>query len=137
MQIALKNDLKEIERLLDSVQEWGAAQDLPARLVFDLQLVLDELFTNIVNYGYDDAAEHRVLVDLETAGEELTLRVTDDARPFNPLERKDPDVTLPLEERPVGGLGIFLIRKLMNHVEYHREEGKNILTMRRSTRAPT
>src|SRR5688572_11666473 len=134
MRIALKNDLKEMGRLLDEVEAWGAEHDLARKVIFDLNLVLDEIFTNIVHYGYEDGGEHEVLIDVTMEGGEVRVRVEDDAREFNPLERPDPDLGVPLEERKVGGLGIYLVRQLMDEVEYVREGGKNVLSLRRSTR---
>jgi serine/threonine-protein kinase RsbW len=133
MRIELKNDLKEMGRLLDGVESWGQEQGLSPKMIFDLHLVLDEIFTNIVNYGYDDAAEHQVLIDVEREADDVRVRVEDDARAFNPLERPDPDLGVPLEERKVGGLGIYLVRQLMDEVEYTREGGKNVLSLRRGT----
>lgn len=134
MRIALKNDLKEMGRLLDDVETWGKEHGLPEKVIFDLHLVLDEIFTNIVHYGYEDGGEHEVLIDVALEAGEVQVRIEDDAREFNPLERPDPDLGVPLEERKVGGLGIYLVRRLMDEVEYAREGGKNVLSLRRGTR---
>lgn len=129
MLIHLKNDLTEIERLTQQVERFGEEHDLAPKVVFDLQLALEEVFTNIVSYGYEDDQVHEVHVEIAVQDGTVTVRVEDDGRPFDPLQKPPPDVTAPLEERAVGGLGIYLVRKLMDSAEYRREGGRNILLL--------
>jgi len=129
MNLILTNDLSEIERLAHEVMEFGKAQNLPDRAVFNLNLVLEEIVANIISYGYDDEDPHSILVDCTVDGTMLSLVISDDGKSFNPLEAKHPELDKPLEEREIGGLGIFLVRHFMDTVDYKRENGRNILTL--------
>lgn len=122
-------DLAEIGRLATSVEEFVETHELPMKLGFELNVVLDELLTNIIKYGYDVPGEHTIHVDLTLRERQLLLVVDDDARAFNPLDRPDPDVNASLEDRKIGGLGIYFVKKLMDTVDYERRDGHNVLTM--------
>jgi len=131
MAIPFKNKLSEIERLGQVMEEFAELHHLPPNLVFEINLALEEILTNVISYGYDDSNEHEILIRLSCKGGEITAEVEDDGRPFNPLEAAEPDTDKPLEERPVGGLGIHLVRKFMDDVEYKRQQGKNLLAMKK------
>ncbi|MGE4505997.1 MAG: ATP-binding protein [Desulfovibrionaceae bacterium] len=107
---------------------------LTARCSYSLNLVLDEVLTNIFSYAFDDDAPHSALVRIEVGEGRVQLRVEDGGKPFNPLDAPEPAVHLPpeLRDKPVGGLGIHLMRKLMDEVSYERREGANVLTMRKN-----
>jgi len=92
---------------------------------------LEELLTNVISYGYEDTQEHEIILRLSFADGEMTAEIEDDGRPFNPLEMTEPDINKPLEERQVGGLGIYLVRKFMTNLAYQRHEGKNRLTLKK------
>jgi serine/threonine-protein kinase RsbW len=126
------NKREEIQRLGVVAERFGAEQRLSDDDMMAINLVLDELITNIIDYGYDDDAEHEIRVTMEVEGGTLTIEVEDDARLFDPLKATPPDLSLPLEERPVGGLGIHIVRSLMDAVEHQRRDGRNILTMRKT-----
>ena len=115
------------------VEDFGKHCDLPPRSLYHVSLVLDELLTNIAAYGYLDQDRHHVCVSLSQEGDEIIMTVEDDALPFNILEAPLPDVTLPPEDRakPVGGLGILLVRRLTDSIAYERRDNKNILTLRK------
>lgn len=113
------------------VEEFGAANGLKSKTVFHLTLVLDELITNIISYGYADHDEHPIEVSISLDRGTLRIRLEDDARPFNILEAPEPELDLPLEERarPIGGMGVHLVRNMMHNITYKRENGKNILLL--------
>ncbi|GAB7080599.1 ATP-binding protein [Megalodesulfovibrio paquesii] len=115
------------------VEEFGQRCDLPPRSLYHLSLVLDELLTNIAAYGYLDQDRHHVCITLGQEGDQIVLTVEDDALPFNILEAPLPDTSLPPEARakPVGGLGILLVRRLMDNISYERRHNKNVLTLRK------
>jgi serine/threonine-protein kinase RsbW len=100
--------------------------------VTKLNLVLEEWLTNVISYGFDAGGDHRIVLDLalDESGE-LSARVEDDGRPFDPLSLPTPDVTVGLDERKVGGLGVLLIRRLMDDVTYSRSGDRNVLVMRK------
>jgi len=126
---ALKNDLSEIQTLAKIVSVFSKKNDLSNEDTNDINLALEEVVSNIITYGYDNSQRHWVIINFVLAKGELTIEVTDDASPFNPLMAPEPDINKPLEERKIGGLGIYLVRKLMDKVEYNRKEEKNILTI--------
>jgi serine/threonine-protein kinase RsbW len=129
--ITLRNELTELSRLAQAVEAFGKAGGLSDGDVYAANLVLEEIVTNVIRYGYGDGGEHEIRIRADLDGDEMHLEVEDDGRPFNPLGAKAPDIDLPLAERPIGGLGIFLVRKLMDQVVYRREGDLNVLTMRK------
>jgi anti-sigma regulatory factor (Ser/Thr protein kinase) len=96
-----------------------------------LQIIVEELVTNVIDYGGVPAGEHAVRVDLSAEDGELLIRITDRGAEYNPLLREDPDVTLPAEQRPIGGLGVHFCKKLTDAQEYERRDGCNALTLRK------
>jgi len=132
--IRIAADVKEIERLNRLVRQFGELHDVPSRTLYAVNLALDELVTNVVLYGFEDPAGREVLINIATVGSELTASVADDGKEFNPLTVKAPDLNAGLAERDIGGLGIHLVRSLMDHVNYQREDAKNVLTVRKRIR---
>jgi serine/threonine-protein kinase RsbW len=126
------NKRPEIERLGAAAERFGAEHGLSDDDIMAINLVLDEVITNIIDYGYEDDADHEIKVTMAVEDGVLTIEVEDDARHFDPLQAPAPDLDLPLEERPVGGLGIHIMRTLMEAVEYQRRDGRNVLTMRKT-----
>jgi serine/threonine-protein kinase RsbW len=129
--ITLKNQLSEIERLSHILDEFGRVHDLPIRDLRTINLALDEILTNVISYGYDDPHEHQITVRLSLVHGELTAEVEDDGCPFNPLEFPAVNTEKPVAERSIGGLGIHLVRKLMDKLEYKRQRTGNLLVMRK------
>jgi serine/threonine-protein kinase RsbW len=127
-------DVREIERLNKLVRQFGELHEVPSRTLYAVNLALDELVTNVILYGFDSPEGREVTVKIATAGGELVASVTDDGRPFNPLELKAPDLDAPLERRDLGGLGVHLVRSLMDAVNYSRDEDRNVLTVRKRIR---
>ena len=131
--ITVTNDLAELERLSRVVEEFGRAAGLAAPVIFDLQLAANEIVTNVILHGYDDAREHAIVVRLVANAGEVTVEVEDDGRAFDPSSAPAPRLDLPLEERPVGGLGVHLARRVTDAIEYRRQDDRNILRMRKRT----
>lgn len=129
--IRLKNHLAELGRLADAITAFGEQQAWPPKTVFEVNLILEELATNVIRYGYDDGAEHEFLVQITAALGGMEIWLEDDGKAFNPLDLPKPDLDQPLEDRPIGGLGIYLVRKMTDRMEYRRENGKNILVLRK------
>jgi serine/threonine-protein kinase RsbW len=100
------------------------------RAVYLANLAIEEMATNILKYGFDDTAAHEILLRLEIHPAELRLLLEDDGHEFNPLKAPEPDLNRPVEERDPGGLGIHLIRKLAEQMNYERRGGRNRLTVR-------
>ena len=133
--VELRNDLSEIDRIQRLVEERAPEWALSPSSLNAINVSLDEVLTNIISYGYDDGAEHSIAirVALETDGQ-VTIEVADDGKPFNPLETPEPDTDADIDDRPIGGLGIHLVLKLMDEVAYRRENDRNILTLKRRAR---
>ncbi len=129
LDIRLENRLPEIHRLATLVEAFGATHDIPARTIFNLNLALDEVLTNIIDYAYPDNATHEILVRLTLAEATLRAEVVDDGPPYDPTRQPDPDTSLAVEDRPIGGLGIYFAKRMMDRLEYYRHEGANHLTM--------
>ena len=96
-----------------------------------LHLVCEELVVNVVDYAYADGTEGYLDIEIERDDDSITIRFRDGGVPFNPLQKEMPDITLPLEERRIGGLGIFLTIKKMDEVTYDYVDNKNILTIKK------
>jgi serine phosphatase RsbU (regulator of sigma subunit)/anti-sigma regulatory factor (Ser/Thr protein kinase) len=129
LELTLANRSSELQRLASEVERFAQSQRIPDADVHALSLALDEVITNTISYGYDDQGAHEIRVRLMLANGRLSAEVEDDGRPFDPLTTPQPDLTSAVEDRPVGGLGIHLVRSLMEQVDYRRESGKNHLIM--------
>lgn len=129
--LVLKNDISELRKLAETIADFGRKNNFSRKVIGDINLALEELISNTISYGYSDAKEHRITINFDLRQAELTLEIIDDARAFNPLEIPEPNIDQPLEERKVGGLGIYLVRKLMDKLEYSRQEEKNILIIKK------
>jgi anti-sigma regulatory factor (Ser/Thr protein kinase) len=127
----LQTDSDALERLGPELEEFGLRQQLPAATIFAVNLAIEEVVTNIISYGYDTPGAHVIAVELDVADGIVTATIEDDARPFDLLAAAEPDVSAPLEERSVGGLGLLLVRRLMDDVTYERQDGRNRLTLKK------
>ena len=127
LQISIRNQIGELDRVYELVSRLGRDCGLPAEIVFDLNVVLDELLSNIINYGYADDAPHEIDVTLSANAALVEVCIEDDGVAFDPLAAPEPDITLPLAQRPIGGLGLHFVRKLMDDVKYKRENNRNHL----------
>ena len=129
LEFSLVNDLRGISSAAARIDAFCAAHGLSPGIRFDVTLAIEELVTNTIGYGYDDGGEHSIDVVLRIEGDTLTVEIADDGRAFDPLQAPEPDLRAPLEERAVGGLGIYLVRKTMDGVAYRRQDGRNVVTL--------
>ncbi len=127
----LKNDQSELEHLCEKCEELGKSIGLSDKSVFEINLALDELFTNIISYGFTDQQEHSIKISITVDENHLHMKIEDDGIPFNPLAIEPPAFQCDIEECPIGGLGIHLIKKLMDDVQYQRVGDKNIIELKR------
>ena len=121
--------LSEMSVIKGKVDDFSARSRLTASTTSKLNIVLDELISDIINFGYADDAEHEIEICLELVGHRLVVTIADDGIPFNPLTVKPPDTSAPLSEREVGGLGIHLVRNLVDEATYQRRVNRNVLTL--------
>ncbi|MEN6461574.1 MAG: SpoIIE family protein phosphatase, partial [Syntrophomonas sp.] len=131
MEYRLKNRLEEISVLAEAIEDFGAVNNLPKEAIFQVNLSLDELLTNTISYGFSAGGEHEIIIELALRDKTLTIEIRDDGLPFNPLQHSEPDISQDIEERPIGGLGIHLVRKMMDDIEYRREADCNVLIMKK------
>lgn len=129
MQIVMRNDISEIERMAAFLNDLGDKLNIAPDVMFNIHLALEEAVTNVIMYAYPPGEENELVLIVSHIDNRLIFKIIDSGKAFDPTQQPDADVTLSLEERPIGGLGIFLIRRIMQAVEYRREDGKNILTM--------
>ena len=106
--------------------------DCPMKAQFQIDVAIDEVFTNISQYAYAPGTGNAtVRVEITDEPREVIVTFLDQGVPFNPLEKEDPDVTLSAAERRIGGLGIFMVKNSMDHMQYEYKDGQNILTVRK------
>lgn len=127
-EIVLPAKIENIPAATDFVNAALEDADCPMKAQMQIDVVIDELFGNIAQYAYPDGTGD-VKVGIDVTDNAATLIFTDRGTPYNPLERKDPDTDAAIEDRDVGGLGIFLVKKTMDDVKYEFSNGKNILTI--------
>jgi len=127
--LLVDNQMSDLARVVAFLEELGEEWELSVQQILSLNLVLEEALTNIFLYGYDDNDQHSIEINFGIEGDQLTISLIDDGQPYDPTLKADPDITLTGEERPIGGLGIFLIKKIMDKVEYERKTNKNILIL--------
>lgn len=130
-EIKLCNRMDELQRLNEGLEEIGAEVGWPERTVLDLSLACEELVVNIVNYGFPSGGEHHIDVMIQASPSSVEVRIEDGGVPFNPLQEADPLalLELELEDRPIGGLGIFFVKRLMDDIHYEYAGGLNRFRM--------
>jgi serine/threonine-protein kinase RsbW len=131
-QFVIENQIGELSSLAGKIDELAEEWEISQALVMNINLVIEEAVSNIIFYAFNDNRKHEIEVSVTLNNNLLTISITDDGIPFNPLEQQQPDITLPAEERPVGGLGIFLISQIMDEMHYTRKGNQNILTLNKN-----
>ena len=131
VEISLAPDLSSLATLADVIQEFGAANALSDTVQSRLNLMLDELITNSITYGLTKIPDPELRLRLHVEQGAVVARLEDNGSAFNPFEEvPEPDPTLGLEERPIGGLGVFLVKQFADSTAYERVDGRNRITLR-------
>ena len=130
----LKSKLSELDTLCQNLERFGQSIGLSPKSMFEANLALDELFTNIISYGFNDNKEHTIEITISLQNNKLVFHIEDDGIPFNPTEVDEPDLECTIEECKIGGLGIHLAKNLMDEVCYQRCKDKNILTLKKNVK---
>ena len=129
LHLTVETRLDELDRLATAVEDLGRDDNWSDDLSFQVNLALEELWLNVVNHGHGDGI-HEVEIELTSEEESLTIEITDDGKPFDPLhDAPIPDVIGSLNERSMGGLGVHLVRTMMDEMRYRREGGRNHLIL--------
>ncbi len=134
--LVLPNDIETIPQLNEFIDIAAEKIGLDMSLTMSLNLAIEEAVVNVMQYAYSDEGKGEVEIRIIADAEWLTFIIIDSGVEFDPTTMGDADTTLSAEERPIGGLGIFLVRQLMDVIEYNREGDKNILTLRKKLEAP-
>ena len=130
--IEISNSPAELDRALTAFTDFVKEQGIPREGWSHLQMAFDEIVSNIIKYGYDDKDVHLIRISCRVKDDFLEMEIFDDSREFNVLERKAPDTAASLQARPIGGLGIFLVKKLLDAHEYTRDGNINHLVLRKT-----
>lgn len=131
-ELLIKNNIKELGLVQESIDKISNSWDLDPKVGMQLNLVLEEIITNIIFYGYRDDDEHKILLEFTKGESELTIEISDDAVEFDITKTDEFDDTdKAAEDRKIGGLGIHFVKSMMDGVEYRRAEDKNILTLKK------
>ena len=129
LRVSLSPRLSTVRGLAQMVEEFGDANRIPDRQIYLINLALDELITNVVSYGLRGVAQPRIEIILRVNGRLLTLIMEDNGGKFDPTESTNPDLSSSVDERPVGGLGLHLIKTFADRVQYEYANGRNLLTL--------
>lgn len=125
------NQLGELTVLAEKIEDMASEWNIPESVAMNINLAVEEAVSNIIFYAFADKNKHEIRISISFVKNRLTISISDDGIPFNPLEKEQPDVTLSADERPIGGLGIFLILNIMDEASYERKENQNILTLQK------
>jgi len=129
--LVIANDSSAVPDALGSVRSFLAQHEVADEDVSALELALDEIVTNQINYGFRDGAAHEILLEIRVEEGRLEVELRDDGVPFDPLSVSPPDIELGIEERQIGGLGMHFVRSLMDEASYRRVGGWNVLALTR------
>jgi serine/threonine-protein kinase RsbW len=131
-ELRLKNQMEELTHVNQFVEEIGEELGLDMELQMNLNLVIEEMVVNVISYAYPEGKVADIELVAESDGKELTFMLTDSGKEFDPTMKVDTDMSVNPAERDLGGMGIYIVKNIMNEVTYQRLEGKNLLTMTKS-----
>ena len=130
--LVIKNEVAELERLAIFIEQVAEESNLDPETTMNLNLALEEVVSNVILYAYPQKMGEDITITAQLDGGTLVFTITDKGEEFDPTKVEEADVTLDAGDRQIGGLGIFIVRNIMNEVTYQRLEGKNILTLKKN-----
>jgi len=130
-ELRLKNRMEELERVNQFVEEIGDELGLDMEMLMNLNLVIEEMVVNVISYAYPEGTTADIELLAESDGKELTFVLSDKGKAFDPTAKESADMNVNPADRDLGGMGIFIVKNIMNEVSYQRLEGKNLLTMKK------
>jgi len=133
LEVSLVNDLRELARIAERIDEFCADRDLGPRLAYAVNLAVDEILTNTISYGYDDQEPHRIALIVSMKADAVVVEIVDDSNAFDLSEAPESDVESSIEDRVPGGLGLILVHQMMDSVEYRRVGDRNVVTLTKKT----
>ena len=128
-QLTLPNDVKQVPLLAEFIDSICEAAEVDMMLTMQLNLAIEEAVVNVMNYAYPAGTEGTVCIDAQVSNGVLQFVISDSGAPFDPTARAEVDTTLSAEERGIGGLGIHIVRQIMDSIDYKRIDGRNVLTL--------
>lgn len=128
-ELIIDANIDKLDEVLEFVNEVLESSDCNRKVITQINIAVEEIFVNIAHYAYNPEIGGAVI--RITVSDEVVIEFEDKGKPYNPLLKIDPDITKNVEERDVGGLGIFMVKKIMDSVEYAHRDSKNILTIRK------
>ena len=131
-ELIIKNQMQELERVSAFVEGIVEELKLGQDMLCELQLVMEEMVVNVISYAYPEGTVADITLIAESDGTELTFVISDKGKEFDPTHQEDADMSINPAEREIGGMGIFIVKNIMNEVTYQRLEGHNLLTMKKS-----
>jgi anti-sigma regulatory factor (Ser/Thr protein kinase) len=131
VKVTVKNRIEDLLRVNSLFESFATQHDISGRLRYHLLVSIEEILTNIIKYGFDEEGVHPIHITFRRVEEQIEMEFEDRGREFNPLEIGEPDLDIPLEERKLGGLGIHLVKKMVDEAKYRREGDRNILLLRK------
>jgi anti-sigma regulatory factor (Ser/Thr protein kinase) len=133
-ELSIDANIENLDAVLAFIESELEATNFPAELQQRISIAVEEIFMNIANYAY--SPEVGGVAIRISIGDGVTIEFEDKGKPYNPLERKNPNMNIPLEDREIGGLGIFMVKQMMDSVKYEYTEGKNIFTIMKTAPEP-
>ena len=133
-ELKLKNQVGELERVNRFIEEIGNELGLSMELRMNMNLVMEEMVSNVIFYAYPKDVEGDIELEAEYDGNELCFVLSDSGKEFDPTQKEDANPDINPTEREIGGMGIYIVKNIMDEVSYQRLEGKNLLTMRKNIR---
>ncbi|MBQ7732918.1 MAG: ATP-binding protein [Synergistaceae bacterium] len=131
-ELVIEADVKSLDEVLDFINEELEKADCPPKTQIQIDIAVEELYVNIAHYAYTpDVGNAKIIFDVNEDSEPRSVSITfiDRGVPYDPLKKPDPDITLPIDERKIGGLGIYMVKKSMDNITYEYKDGQNILTI--------
>ena len=136
VRVTVKNRIEDLLRVNSVFESFATQHDIGGRLRYHLLVSIEEILTNIIKYGFDEEGIHPIHVTFRHINGHIEMEFEDRGREFNPLEIGEPDLDTPIENRQLGGLGIHLVRQMMDEAKYRREGDRNILMLRKAKSSP-
>ena len=131
-ELTIAATVESIETVTDFVNEQLEAYDCPMKILMQINIAIDELFSNIAHYAYNpETGDATVRVEVIEDPMAVIITFIDNGVPYDPLKKEDPDTTLSADERQIGGLGIYMVKKTMDDITYEYKDGKNILSIKK------
>ena len=126
---SFKANLESIQKIQDFVEENLRGKKSDRSKLFKINILIEEIVVNIVNYAFNNTAEGVINIEIDISGDKMFFKISDNGIPFNPLKAKEPDISASLEDRKVGGLGIFFVKQIAKDISYSYQNSKNCISL--------